>query len=96
MTDDTPILLAGLPGRNLSLYRRIRFDVHDPVVFIAIPGEGSTLILRDIETRPGARAAPARTSCADPAAFAPAGGLSGDRATATAQSGRRSASGARA
>lgn len=86
MTTDTPTLLAGLPGRNLSLYRRIRFDVHDPVVFIAIPGEGTTLILRDIELA-RAREQARVDRCVDPAAFAPKSGLSGDRAIATAQAG---------
>ncbi len=77
------VLLAGIPGKNLSLYRTIRFDVHDPVAFISTGGS-STLILRDIEL---ARAKQhARTErCAAPAEFAPEGGLSGDREIATAQ-----------
>ena len=82
MTSDA-VLLAGIPGKNLSLYHQIRFDVHDPVAYIAIGGE-STLILRDIElARARERARVDR--CAEPAEFAPDGGLSGDREIATAQ-----------
>ena len=78
------MLLAGLPGRNLSLYRRIRFDVHDPVVFLEIPGQGSTLIIRDIELQRAYKLAKA-DRCVPPAEFAPDGGLSGDREIAFAQ-----------
>ena len=82
MTSDA-VLLAGIPGKNLSLYRQIRFDVHDPVAYIAIGGE-STLILRDIELA-RAREHARVNRCAAPSEFAPDAGLSGDREIATAQ-----------
>ncbi len=78
------VLLAGIPGKNLGLYRRIRFDVHDPVAFIEIPGGGSTLILRDIELARARESARADV-CVSPPEFTPEGGLSADRETATAQ-----------
>ena len=82
------IIWAGIPSVNMGLYRRLRFSVPDVVVLIdvtdGVGGGRSTLILRDIEMG-RARAA----GCADvvgcPADFAPSGGLSGDRETATAQ-----------
>jgi Xaa-Pro aminopeptidase len=84
----TAIVMAGIPETNASLYRRIRFSVGDPVAYIQLreddtPGE-AILILRDIEmqrARQNARAD--RVGC--PADYTPAGGLSGDRETATAQ-----------
>lgn len=84
MTTNGAVLLAGVPGRNLSLYRRIRFDVHDPVAFIEVVGHPSTLILRDIELDRARQHARADVCEAHPA-FAPEGGLSGDREIATAQ-----------
>ena len=35
-----PIILAGIPGHNAHVYRRIRFNCHDTVVFIALPKSG--------------------------------------------------------
>jgi len=83
-----PTLMAGIPGTNGALYWRIRFSVGDPVAFIELPVDdchiASVLILRDIEmVRARAQARADRVAC--PADFAPAGGLSGDRETATAQ-----------
>ena len=81
---DHPIVCAGIPATNLSLYHRIRFKVGDPAAFIAIPGEPTHLIIRDIEmdrARQHARAD--EVSC--PADHAPADRLSGDREIATAQ-----------
>ena len=80
-------ILAGIPALNNSLYHRIRFLVGDPAALIELATDGrreSTLILRDIEMARARRHARAdHVAC--PADFAPAGGLSGDRETATAQ-----------
>lgn len=82
-------IMAGIPQTNMSLYRRIRFLVGDPVAIIEIPREGgtrkSTLIIRDIEMDRAKKHARAdEVIC--PTDTAPASGLSGDRETATAQS----------
>ncbi len=82
-------VMAGIPATNLSLYRAIRFKVGDPAALLTLPiaGGGSErlLIIRDIEMERAKRHARAdRVHC--PADFEPAGGLSGDRETATAQS----------
>ncbi|MEQ1826648.1 MAG: M24 family metallopeptidase [Pirellula sp.] len=81
-------LMAGIPALNAGLYRRIRFLVGDPVALVEIQDGSestSTLILRDIEVGRAKQSANAdRVAC--PADFAPQGGLSGDRETATAQS----------
>ncbi len=74
----------------MALFHRIRFSVGDPAALITVEGlHGATtpkriLIIRDIEVdraRKGARA----DHVFAPADFSPAGGLSGDRETATAQ-----------
>jgi Xaa-Pro aminopeptidase len=84
-----PRMMAGIPTLNAGLYRSIRFLVGDPVVYIEVPesnGLGkSTLICRDIEME-RAKLNSLADAVACPAEFAPAGGLSGDRETATAQS----------
>lgn len=80
----TATIVAGVPSRNLWLYRRIRFKAGDPAALIEFPGEPSLLIIRDIEmarARKNARAG--RVAC--PQDFTPEGGLSGDRETSTAQ-----------
>jgi Xaa-Pro aminopeptidase len=84
-----PRMMAGIPTLNAGLYRSIRFLVGDPVVYIEVPESNdrwkSTLICRDIEMERAKLNSLADTvSC--PAEFAPVGGLSGDRETATAQS----------
>jgi len=81
-------VMAGIPQLNGGLYRRIRFSVVDPVVYVALPAEDgrekTVLILRDIEMDRARRQARVdQVAC--PADFAPEGGLSGDRETATAQ-----------
>jgi Xaa-Pro aminopeptidase len=80
-------ITAGIPETNSALYWRIGFCVGDPVALIELPVSGeteSTLILRDIEmARARVIARVDRVAC--PADFAPPGGLSGDRETATAQ-----------
>ena len=81
----TAVIMAGVPEVHLSLYKRIQFSVHDPVVFIELEeGARSILILRDIEMERARRDARV-TDVHCPADFTPAEGLSGDRATATAQ-----------
>ncbi|MEM9021797.1 MAG: M24 family metallopeptidase, partial [Planctomycetota bacterium] len=83
----TAIVMAGTPSTNRSLYHAIRFNVADPAALI-VTQQGDTgqrlLILRDIEMdRARQHAAADQAAC--PADFAPDGGLSGDRETATAQ-----------
>jgi Xaa-Pro aminopeptidase len=80
--------MAGIPASNSTLYWRLRFAVGDPAALIELPAEvaggQSMLILRDIEMeRARQHARVDRVGC--PAQFAPDGGLSGDRETATAQ-----------
>jgi Xaa-Pro aminopeptidase len=76
-------VMAGIPAINRSLYRSVRFLVGDPVAIADIAGR-RTLILRDIEMERARRHARA-DEVACPRDFEPAGGLSGDRETATAQ-----------
>ncbi len=77
-------LSAGIPEVNSSLYWRIGFCVGDPVAVLELPDGQSVLILRDIEMqRAREKARVDRVAC--PADYAPSGGLSGDRETATAQ-----------
>ncbi|MBU3729527.1 MAG: hypothetical protein FGM37_09835, partial [Phycisphaerales bacterium] len=83
-------IIAGVPARSAALYREIRFSVGDPAALVMLPRAGASgverlLIIRDIEMDRARRHARAdRVAC--PADFAPGGGLSGDRETATAQS----------
>jgi len=89
MSTPTATVMAGIPAINLSLFRAIRFKVGDPAALLTLPtGTGATervLIIRDIEMERAKRHARADgVHC--PADFEPAGGLSGDRETATAQS----------
>ncbi len=84
MSQRTATLRAGVPAHNLSLYRSLRFDVHDPVAFIELPDGVTQVIMRDIELDRARREARGDRFHA-PADFAPEGGLSGDRETATAQ-----------
>ena len=79
----TARVMAGIPAGNRSLYQSIRFVVGDPTAIIEVDGV-RTLILRDIEMERAKRHARA-TNVACPRDFEPAGGLSGDRETATAQ-----------
>jgi Xaa-Pro aminopeptidase len=88
MQQGDAIVMAGIPSSNADLYRRIRFLVGDPVAYIRVPTNAgdarTTLILRDIEMHRARQQARA-DQIACPADFEPAGGLSGDRETATAQ-----------
>ncbi len=87
MTSRTALLLAGIPSENPALYHRIRFRVGDPAAWISLDIDGqsrSEFIVRDIERDRARKAVPVdAVSC--PADYTPAAGLSGDRATATAQ-----------
>jgi len=82
-----PILIAGVPAQNNTLYHRIRFCVGDPAALLEVPKDGGReriLILRDLEMeRARKHARVDRVVC--PQDFAPASGLSNDRETATAQ-----------
>ncbi len=84
----TATLLAGIPSENPAFYHRVRFAVGDPAAWLAIEDNGQTrteFIVRDIEKdRAMKKVKVDRVSC--PIDYEPAGGLSGDRATATAQS----------
>ena len=84
----TARMMAGIPALNAGLYRRIRFLVGDPVAVLELPAAGKSkavLILRDIEMDRAKKTARV-DEVACPKDFAPEGGLSGDRETATAQS----------
>ncbi|MEO2019848.1 MAG: Xaa-Pro peptidase family protein [Fuerstiella sp.] len=80
-------ICAGVPAMNNILLWRIRFMVGDPVALLELPnGDGvrSILLLRDIEMQRARQSANVdQVGC--PADYAPEGGLSGDRETATAQ-----------
>lgn len=80
--------MAGIPAKNMALFHRVRFMVADPAAYAEVPApDGSwnrVFIVRDIEMDRARRSAIAdEIRC--PADFAPAGGLAGDRETATAQ-----------
>ena len=80
-------ICAGVPSTNNTLYSRMRFRVGDPVAVVELPpdhGGKRVLILRDIEMERAKRYASV-DEVACPADYAPEGGLSGDRETATAQ-----------
>lgn len=88
MDDFTAIVFAGAPAHNDALYHRARFLCGDPTVWMNLPKAGGgrerLLILRDIEMdRARNQARADRVAC--PKDYAPVGGLSGDRETATAQ-----------
>ncbi|MBT6494313.1 MAG: M24 family metallopeptidase, partial [Planctomycetaceae bacterium] len=80
-------ICAGVPAMNNTLFWRIGFMVGDPVACVEFPTDGgsrSVLLLRDIEMQRARKTARVdQVGC--PADFAPEGGLSGDRETATAQ-----------
>lgn len=83
----TASLLAGIPSENPALYHKIRFAVGDPAAWLSLQIDGqhrSEFIVRDIEAE-RARKAVQVDLVTSPANYPPAGGLSGDRATATAQ-----------
>ncbi len=81
------VLLAGVPIENQSLFHRVRFPVGDPAAWILLKSDSaqqSLFLLRDIEmARAKEHVRVDLVAC--PADFTPEAGLSGDRATATAQ-----------
>ena len=84
MNADTAILMAGVPSSNKAVFHRVRFAPHDPVSWIQLSDGRRIMIVRDVEL-PRAK----RSDRADVAHayedFAPADGLSGDRAIRAAQ-----------
>lgn len=83
----TAALLAGITSENPALYHRVRFRVGDPAAWLSLSLDGqqrTEFIVRDIEMD-RARKSIRVDSIACPADYTPSGGLSGDRATATAQ-----------
>ncbi len=80
-------ILAGCPSENNALFHRVSFDVGDPAAWLMLSGDdgdSTHFIVRDIEVDRAKRQVKVDHVYA-PADFTPAGGLSGDRATATAQ-----------
>ena len=83
----TATLLAGIPLENPAFFHRVRFGVGDPAAWLKIDSNGQSrteFIVRDIEMD-RARKQVQADQIACPADYTPTGGLSGDRATATAQ-----------
>lgn len=81
------ILLAGIPSQNPALFHRVRFGVGDPAAWLSFEtaaGHHTEFIVRDIEMDRAKKIVRVDKVSA-PADYRPAGGLSGDRATATAQ-----------
>lgn len=85
MPAKTARVMAGNPLTNKSLYRAIRFMVHDAAIAIDLPDGTRTLILREIEIDRAKKHAKADLVCGY-SDFMPESGLSGDRETAAAQS----------
>lgn len=87
MPERSALLMAGVPSDNLALYHRVRFAAGDPAAWLSIHWDGlnrTEFIVRDIEKQRAERKVRVdRVSC--PSDYVPDGGLSGDRATATAQ-----------
>ncbi len=85
MQTKTARVMAGNPSTNKSLYRAVRFMVHDAMIAIDLPDGTRTLILREIEMDRAKKHARADRvyGYSD---FTPGIGLSGDRETAAAQS----------
>ena len=78
-------IMAGSPMANKSLYRAIRFMVHDASIFIELEDGKRLLILREIELD-RARQKANVDEVFGYTDFVPEGGLSGDRDTGAAQS----------
>jgi Xaa-Pro aminopeptidase len=87
MSRSTAIVMAGIPSQSSSLYHKVRFSAGDPAAWLIFDKDGqsrSVFIVRDIEADRARRSVKA-DEVACPADYAPEGGLSCDRATATAQ-----------
>ena len=79
----TASILAGIAGSNASLFRRLQVALGDPGAWLEINGKKIALV-RDLEMdRVRANSAADTVTC--PVEHEPAGGLSADRETATAQ-----------
>ena len=85
MSNKTARVMAGNPATNKSLYRAVRFMVHDAMIAIDLPDGTRVLILREIEMDRAKKHARA-DHVYGYSDFAPESGLSGDRDTAAAQS----------
>ena len=84
MQTKTARVMAGNPSSNKSLYRTVRFMVHDAMIAIDLPDGTRILILREIEMDRAKKHA--RTDRVyGYSDFTPSSGLSGDRETAAAQ-----------
>lgn len=81
-------LCGGIPALSATLYHEIRFSVGDPAALLTLQrSSGEThrvLLIRDIELD-RARSSARADAFHAPSDFAPVGGLSGNRETATAQ-----------
>ena len=84
MESKTARVMAGNPSTNKSLYRAVRFMVHDAMIAIDLPDGTRTLILREIEMDRAKKHARADRvyGYSD---FTPGSGMSGDRDIAAAQ-----------
>ena len=84
MQTKTARVMAGNSSTNKSLYRMVRFMVHDAMIAIDLPDGTRSLILREIEMDRAKKDARADRvyGYSD---FTPGSGLSGDRETAAAQ-----------
>ncbi len=78
-------IMAGSPMSSKSLYREIRFMVHDATIFIELQDGTRLMILREIELD-RARQKANVDEVYGYTDFVPEGGLSGDRDTGAAQS----------
>ena len=76
--------MAGVPSSNKAIFHRVRFAPHDPVSWIQFSDGRRTMIVRDVEL-PRAQRSDRADSAHTYENFAPAGGLSGDRAIRAAQ-----------
>ena len=85
MQNTTARVMAGNPSTNKSLYRLVRFMVHDAMIAIDLPDGTRSLILREIEMVRAKKHARA-DHVYGYSDFTPESGLSGDRETAAAQS----------
>ncbi|RMH12964.1 MAG: aminopeptidase P family protein [Planctomycetota bacterium] len=81
---NTATVMAGVPATNLTLYHRVRFNVGDPAAWVQLEDGRTIFMCRDIEMDRARKFARAdEITC--PPEYAPAGGLSTDRPTETAQ-----------
>lgn len=81
---ESAVLLAGVPSLNRAVFHRVRFGPHDPVAWVRLPTGRTLMIVRDVEL-PRAKASGRADEVFAYEAFAPASGLSGDRAIRAAQ-----------